>query len=77
MMTEADGAADAPKPEVVAKEQQVDQQQSELWASGAVARQIGNRVLVLWKSDGYWYSGTVTNINKNRFNVKYGDGHQQ
>jgi hypothetical protein len=77
MMTEASGAADALKPEAVVKEQQVDQEQTKLETSRALARQIGNRVLALWKSDGYWYSGTVTNTIGNRFYIKYDDGYQQ
>jgi hypothetical protein len=54
-----------------------DQQLNKLEASGAFTQQIGNRVLALWKSDGYWYSGTVTEINQNRFYIKFDDGHQQ
>jgi hypothetical protein len=54
-----------------------DQQLNKLEASGAFIQKIGNRVLVLWKSDGYWYSGTVTKIKENRFYIKYDDGHQQ
>jgi hypothetical protein len=54
-----------------------DQQLNKLEASGAFTQQIGNRVLALWKSDGYWYPGTVIKINENRFYIKYDDGHQQ
>jgi hypothetical protein len=56
---------------------QFDQQLNKLEASGAFTRQIGDRVLALWKSDGYWYPGTVTGIREKRFLIKYDDGNEQ
>jgi hypothetical protein len=54
-----------------------DGQLNKLEASGAFSKQIGDRVLALWKSDGYWYPGTVTKISENRFYINYDDGYQK
>jgi hypothetical protein len=53
---------------------QFGQQLDKLAEAGALTYQIGNRVLALWEPDNYWYSGTITNINGGRFEIKYEDG---
>ena len=40
-----------------------------------VAPQTGDRVLALWKSDDYWYCGTVADVSEGRLFIKFQDGY--
>jgi hypothetical protein len=44
---------------------------------GVFAHQVGNRVLALWKSDDYWYPGTVTDVSEGRLLIKFEDGYSK
>jgi hypothetical protein len=53
------------------------EQLDKLPARGVVASQIGDRVLALWKSDDYWYSGTVADVSEGRLLIKFEDGYHK
>lgn len=48
----------------------------EATSSKGVAWRIGDRALALWWPDGYWYSGTISDIKANRFFFAYDDGYK-
>lgn len=51
------------------------EQLEQLPVSGVVAPQTGDRVLALWKSDDYWYCGTVADVSEGRLFIKFQDGY--